>query len=159
MKGRTPRRCDKFHRLSEESRDRGLSFLEQAFVSKHRVSCADCAQYENDMAFMLGALRANPFSFEPKANFVERVARRFEVGKSRETIRYWMPAVAGGLAASIAMLAALQAISTTGAIPGFKPKIEQSRVLRTHEPYPLLLLDRNGSTALGDRKLTGSRLR
>jgi hypothetical protein len=56
----------------------------------------------------LTALRAAAIEPEPDPGFESRFIRRWRVEKRARAVSYWMPAIAGAVVASVALLAVLQ---------------------------------------------------
>ncbi len=56
----------------------------------------------------LSALRAAVIEPQPDPSFESRFIRRWRVERRARAVSYWMPAIAGAVVASVALLAVLQ---------------------------------------------------
>lgn len=139
--------CSRFHKFVTEELDRPLSPKEEAFVSRHRESCGDCKDLQAQSSLAMNFLRAAAIDVSVTPAFEERVIRRLKVETTRESLRYWSPAVAGAFVAGLAVVAALQIITRSAEIPSVRfpgaesrriasPKSnpELDRILKTHLP-------------------------
>ncbi len=109
--------CGKFRRLSSDSLDRDLSPREAGYLHKHRIVCPPCAQTEVQSSLALNMLRSATLEVEASPMFEERVIRKLRVQTTRESLRYWSPAVAGAFIAGLAVVAALQMITRSADLP------------------------------------------
>lgn len=130
--------CAKFRRLSSEEVDRTLTESEFAFMAKHRTVCACCASYESLSASALSVLRLATIEAEPTPQFDERVVRKLRVQVSRESIRYWSPAVAGAFIAGLAVIAALQMITRSADLPHVRLPGSEAKRIQLSRPAPFL---------------------
>jgi hypothetical protein len=111
--------CSKFKRLSSE----------MDFVEKHKAVCAECSAFESQSSMALNFLRAATIDVEVNPMFEDRVIRKLRVQTTRESIRYWSPAVAGAFIAGLAVVAALQIITRSAQLPHVKlPGSEAHRI-------------------------------
>lgn len=119
--------CGKYRWLSYEALDRKLNEREQAFVDEHPNKCVRCEPHMARGFAALNMLRGQALEAEPRANFTERVIRRYRVESVRASLRYWSPAVIGAAVAGLVVLAALQMISETSQLPAFQPQSQQTK--------------------------------
>lgn len=139
--------CSRFHKLVTEELDRQLSPKEEAFVSRHRESCSECKDLQAQSSLAMNFLRSAAIDVSVTPAFEERVIRRLKVETTRESLRYWSPAVAGAFVAGLAVVAALQIITRSAEIPAVrfpgaesrritstKSNPELDRILKTHLP-------------------------
>ncbi|MFI5387236.1 MAG: hypothetical protein ACHQ50_14085 [Fimbriimonadales bacterium] len=137
--------CSKFKRLASEGLDRNLTPREEAFVQNHRKACANCSDLQSQSSLALNFLRASTIDIDVHPMFDERVIRRLRVQSSRESLRYWSPAVAGAFVAGLAVVAALQMITRSSELPHLRLGGEARRISIT-KISPAL--DQNPSTLL-----------
>ena len=137
--------CNRFQRLVSEARDRELSLAEDGFLQKHRQICEPCRTSEQDAAMALDMLRMASLDPEVDPNFDVRVIRRLQVQSSRESVRYWSPAVVGALIAGISVVAALQLISRSVEVPQNNSPIGEARNYQQKRHFPRFDLDRPDS--------------
>lgn len=130
--------CAKFRRLSSEEVDRALTEGEFSFMAKHRVVCPSCASFESLSATALGMLRLATIEAEPTAHFDERVVRKLRVQVTRESIRYWSPAVVGAFIAGLAVIAALQMITRSADLPHVRLPGSEAKRIQLSRPAPFL---------------------
>lgn len=112
--------CGKYRRLMNEKFDRALSLREREYMAQHRSVCTECRREETQGAFALNMLRLAAVEDEPMESglqFEERVLRRWRVQSTRESVRYWSPALFGAAIAGLTVLAALQLVSGRPGIP------------------------------------------
>jgi len=119
--------------------DRELSPREEAFLQKHRLACADCNCAQSQSSIALNFLRAATIEVDVHPQFEERVIRRLKVQRTRESLRYWSPAVAGAFIAGLAVVAALQMITRSSDLPHFRIPGAESEIIRAKNS---LLLDK-----------------
>lgn len=112
--------CGKFQWLSSESEDRALTPQETAFLRRHKEVCRACSRKEDQRVMALNMLRSAVFSVDVSSHFNERVLRRHRVETVRASLAFWSPALAGGAIAFLAMLAAMQLISSPSNLPTFR---------------------------------------
>jgi len=121
--------CSKFKRLTSEELDRTLTPKEDAFVQKHRSACDDCREVQVQSSLAMNFLRSATMDIDVHPHFDERVIRRLRVQTTRESIRYWSPAVAGAFIAGLAVVAALQMITRSAELPHVRlPGAESHRI-------------------------------
>ena len=133
--------CKRFQRLVGEARDRTLSPREDAFVQQHRNACAPCRASEYDSGIALNMLRMSALEPEVDIHFDARVLRRLKVQTSRESIRYWSPALLGAAIAGISVLAAMQLISKSVEMPQAGPQIGEAKLMMPRNNFPRFELD------------------
>jgi hypothetical protein len=109
--------CSKFKKLVSDELDRVLSQEEDAFVQRHRNTCADCSEFQAQSSLALNFLRSSAMDVDVNPTFDERVIRKLRVQGTRDSIRYWSPAVAGAFIAGLAVVAALQIITRSAELP------------------------------------------
>ena len=117
--------CRRFGRLLSEIEDRQATPREEAFLSRHRVACEACCREEEASCMSLDLLRGAAFEAEIEPAFDRRILRRARVAMVRDGVRYWSPALVGGLVAAALFLAAVQAITkpiAPGSTPGMEAK-------------------------------------
>lgn len=125
--------CSRFRRLASEELDREVSPREHVFMVKHRAACPACREAESQSSLALNFLRSAALEVEVHPQFDERVIRKLRVQRTRESIRYWSPAVAGGFIAGLAVIAALQMITRSAELPHVRyPGGEARRIIRTN---------------------------
>lgn len=112
-----------------ERNDRLLSEREEKFLAAHRLKCPECRLSERQSAFALGMLRLIAVEPEVAPNFNERVLRRWRVRSVQESLRFWSPAVLGGLVAALLVLASLQLVSRSSQLPTVKLNGHEARRL------------------------------
>lgn len=133
--------CEKFKRLSFEAGDRALTEREQVFLRKHRAVCPECVLMEDQSVSALDVLRSVALDAQVSPLFEERVLRRLKVSKTRDSLRYWSPALVGAGIAGIVIFTALQMVATTVSQPGFKSNTAEGSLIRKRSELPLILLD------------------
>ena len=109
--------CRRFSRLSNEAIDRDLCEREETFLEKHRTVCASCAATQTQSSFALNMLRASAIDVDISPSFDDRLLRKLRVRTTRESLRYWSPAVAGAFIAGLAVVAAMQMITRSAQLP------------------------------------------
>ena len=117
--------CRRFGRLLSEMADREATPREKAFLDLHRDACAACRREEEASCMSLDLLRGSVLVAEVEPGFDRRVLRRARVAMVRDGVRYWSPAMVGGLVAAGLLLAAVQAITkpiAPGSTPGLASK-------------------------------------
>ena len=115
--------CRRFSRLLSEMADREATPREASFLERHRASCDSCCREEEAACMSLDLLRGAAFDTHVEPAFDRRVLRRARVTMLRDGVRYWSPAMIGGLVAASLLLAAVQALTkpiAPGATPGFE---------------------------------------
>ena len=121
--------CSRFKKLTSESLDRNLTPQEEAFVQKHRMACEECNEFQSQSSLALNFLRASAIDVDVNPMFEERVIRRLRIQGTRESLRYWSPAVAGAFIAGLAVVAALQMITRSAELPHVRlPGAESRRI-------------------------------
>jgi len=139
--------CSKFKKLSNEALDRLLDAHEDAFLQKHRESCPDCNEFQSQSSLALNFLRASTIEVDVHPQFEERVIRKLRVQTTRESLKYWSPAVAGAFIAGLAVIAALQMITRSADLPHVRfPGGESFRIVPAKSSP---VLDRNPNITLG----------
>jgi len=131
--------CRKFSRLNSERSDRELTPREVAFMFRHRMACEPCSEHESQGSIALNMLRAESFEVEASPMFEERVIRKLRVHTTRESLRYWSPAVAGAFIAGLAVVAAMQIITRSSQLPHVRLPRGEARRITISAPT----LDRN----------------
>lgn len=126
--------CAKFKRLANEELDRELGSAEQSFMSKHRNACPDCAEYHSQSSVALNFLRDATFDVDVPPEFEERVIRKLRIQTTRESIRYWSPALAGACIAGLAVIAALQMITRSAELPHLHLNGGEARMMTHSHP-------------------------
>lgn len=121
--------CSKFKKLSSEGLDRELTAQEEAFMDKHREECSECCDFHSQSSLAMNFLRASAMEVDVHPNFEERVIRKLRVQTTRESLRYWSPAVAGAFIAGLAVVAALQIITRSAELPHVRFPGEAHRVI------------------------------
>lgn len=100
--------CSRYRKYKLLCEDGMASLRKQAFVQKHESTCPGCAAEHFVTMTALSALRGSVIEPEPDPTFESRFIRRWRVESRARAVSYWMPAVAGAVVASIALLAVLQ---------------------------------------------------
>lgn len=119
--------CRRFGHLLNELADREATPREEAFLSAHREACARCREEEAAASFSLDLLRGAAFETAPvEDSFDRRVIRRARAQQVGDSVRYWSPALVGGVVAAGLLLAAVQAL-TRPIEPGATPPVQASR--------------------------------
>lgn len=122
--------CSKFKKLTSESLDRELTLKEDAFVQKHRGACSECRAIQAQSSLAMNFLRSATMEVDVNPHFDERVIRKLRIQTTRESIRYWSPAVAGAFIAGLAVVAALQMITRSAELPHVRlPGAESHRIM------------------------------
>jgi hypothetical protein len=130
--------CSRFRKLASEEFDRVLTLREQAFMHRHRSACHECHASQAQSSLALNFLRASAIEVDVHPMFEERVIRRLKVQTTRESIRYWSPAVAGAFIAGLAVIAALQMITRSADLPHVRiPGGEARRIVPARSTPPL----------------------
>jgi len=129
--------CSKFKRLASEQLDRNLSPREEAFLHKHRLACPDCHAAQSQSSVALNFLRAATIEVDVHPQFEERVIRKLRVQKTRESLRYWSPAVLGAFIAGLAVVAALQMITRSAEMPHVRFPGGESHLIRAKSTLSL----------------------
>jgi hypothetical protein len=109
--------CSRFKKLASEELDRLLTPKELAFLEGHRSTCESCSSVHAQSSLAMNFLRASAIEVEVHPQFEERVIRKLRVQTTRESLRYWSPAVAGAFIAGLAVIAALQIITRSAELP------------------------------------------
>jgi hypothetical protein len=100
---------------------------------------ADQAYDDLEMIEAMGALRANALDPRVDGAFDTRVLRKWRVYRTKASIWYWSPALAGASVAAVAVLAVLQVLAHSREIrPIHVPGAEVRREVWTG-PFPDLL--------------------
>jgi len=133
--------CRKFKRLASEAFDRDLRPQEDAFLQKHRQACAECSAFQHQSSLALNFLRAATIDVDVHPMFEERVIRKLRVQTTRESLRYWSPAVAGAFIAGLAVVAALQIITRSAEIPPVRLPGGEARRITLSKSKPALGLN------------------
>jgi predicted anti-sigma-YlaC factor YlaD len=121
--------CSKFKKLASEALDRHLTPSEEAFVQRHRSACPECHDFQSQSSMAMNFLRSATIDVEVHPMFEERVIRKLRVQTTRESLRYWSPALAGAFIAGLAVVAALQMITRSADLPHVRfPGSEAHRV-------------------------------
>jgi hypothetical protein len=121
--------CSRFRKLTSEGLDRSLTPHEEAFLHKHRAACSDCNEFQTQSSLALNFLRAATIDVDVNPMFEERVIRKLRVQTTKESLRYWSPAVAGAFIAGLAVVAALQMITRSSELPHVRlPGTESRRI-------------------------------
>lgn len=118
--------CRRFGRLLNELADREATPRESTFLTRHRMACDLCREEEEAACLSLDLLRGAVFDEYVEPSFDRRVLRRARVAMVRDGVRYWSPALVGGLVAAGLLLAAVQAL-TKPIAPGSTPSFEANR--------------------------------
>lgn len=141
-------RCAKFRFLLNEAEDRILSAGEASFLACHEEVCGSCSRIEASSEG-LNLLRAA--SLEPRVSegFTDRTVRLIQVQSVRTSMSYWLPAIAGGVIACLALVSALQMIARPTGMPMFMNSDAESRRIEVSEPL-IPSLDLKGSPARRD---------
>jgi hypothetical protein len=126
--------CAKFKRLANEELDRELSSGEVLFMEKHRGVCMDCDEVQSQSSLAMNFLRAGTLEVDVNPQFEERVIRKLRIQTTRESIRYWSPAVAGAFIAGLAVIAALQMITRSADLPHTRFINAESHRITTARP-------------------------
>ena len=137
--------CSKFKRLASEELDRELSHKERAFLQKHREVCTPCSEMHEQSCLALNFLRAATLDVEVHPSFEDRVLRKLRVQTTRESIRYWSPAVAGAFVAGLAVIAALQMITRSAELPHVRYPGGEARRITMPKSLPDFHSSRNVS--------------
>lgn len=132
--------CSKFKKLASEELDRSLTPRESAFMQRHRECCDECRDLQSQSSLALNFLRASAMEVEVHPMFDERIIRKLRVQTTRDSIRYWSPAVAGAFIAGLAVVAALQMITRSAELPHVRIPGGESRLIKTN---PVLDLNIN----------------
>src|SRR5947208_10032822 len=130
--------CAKFRRLANDALDRDLSYHEEAFMAKHRHACDECNQFQSQSCLALNFLRAATIEVDVHPMFEERVIRKLRVQTTRESLRYWSPAVAGAFIAGLAVVAALQIVTRSAELPHVRLPGSESRLIVPSKINPVL---------------------
>lgn len=139
--------CSRFRRLANETRDRALSVAEEKFLEDHSERCESCARARASAEEAFSMLRLAALDPEPDPHFDERLLRRVQVLRGRESLRYWSPAMVAAAVACLAVLAALQLLTRSSEVRSFVLPGGEARRMVTPETAPQLHLD-------GDVRLT-----
>ncbi len=108
-------KCNRYRRTKLLCEDGVASARQQAFVSRHESVCPRCVQEHALTRSALSALRAAVIEPQSDPSFESRFIRRWRVERRMRAVSYWMPAVAGAIVASVALLAVLQILFTSPA--------------------------------------------
>jgi hypothetical protein len=130
--------CARYKRLISEEMDRALTPRERNFLSRHGAVCNDCEDVQSQSSLALNMLRAATLEVEAAPMFEDRVMRKLKVQTTRESIRYWSPAVAGAFIAGLAIVAALQIITRSAQLPHVKLPGGEARKITLSKPLPFL---------------------
>ena len=129
--------CSKFKKLASDALDRTLTPAEEAFVQKHRMVCTDCDAFEDQSFMAMNFLRSATIDVEVHPQFEERVIRKLRIQTTRESLRYWSPALAGAFIAGLAVVAALQIITRSAELPHVKFLGGEARLVPHSRTNPL----------------------
>ncbi|HTQ09014.1 MAG TPA: hypothetical protein VMI31_02980, partial [Fimbriimonadaceae bacterium] len=110
---------------------------EEAFLHKHRQVCVECDDAASQSSVALNFLRAAAIEVEVHPQFDERVIRKLKVQRTRESLRYWSPAVAGAFIAGLAIVAALQMITRSSDLPHLRMPGAESEMVRARSRLSL----------------------
>ncbi len=106
-------KCSRYRRYKLLCEDGVASARQVAFVLSHEATCPKCTQEHAVTMSALSALRAAVIEPAPDPSFESRFIRRWRVERRIRAVSYWMPAIAGALVASVALLAVLQILFST----------------------------------------------
>lgn len=101
-------KCSRYRRFKLLCEDGMASARQEAFVRAHEQTCTNCAAEHTKTMDALSALRSAVIEPEPDPGFESRFIRRWRVESRARAVSYWMPAIAGAVVASVALLAVLQ---------------------------------------------------
>lgn len=100
--------CARYRRYKLLCEDGVASERQARFVAGHEQACNKCAAEHDLTLSALSALRSAVIEPEPDPSFESRFIRRWRVERRARAVSYWMPAIAGAVVASVALLAILQ---------------------------------------------------
>lgn len=126
--------CRRFQRLAREAVDRPLAEREERFVSAHRSECASCRRLERQGALALSMLRMAAIDVNCPSRFELRVMRKWQVSTVHESLSFWSPALIGAVVAGVVLMAALQIVTMSSKLPGFKVSAAEARRAPTSAP-------------------------
>lgn len=138
--------CKRFKRLCSESRDTLLSSRDESFFQRHREQCRTCESYYRQMNSSLRFMPGLSWNQEPSPFFDQRIVRTVRVSRGRESLRYWTPAIIGGFAASLVILAAVQAVTVSTSPLNSASGL--ARRDRAKEQMPVLLVNATENKSL-----------
>ena len=100
--------CTKYRRLKQLAGDGRASDRQLRFIDKHESSCRRCTEEHAAVSEAMSALRST--SIEPgfDQSFESRIIRQVRVERKATSVSYWLPAIAGAVVTSAALLAILQ---------------------------------------------------
>ena len=124
--------CSKFRHLLNASDDRPLLASEAMFMACHEERCSKCSRYETS-SDGLNLLRTAGLDANPTPGFTDRTLRLVRIQAGRTTFNYWLPDIAGGVIACVALVSALQMISRPQAMPTFMKSGVESRKIDISE--------------------------
>ncbi|HVT14205.1 MAG TPA: zf-HC2 domain-containing protein [Fimbriimonadaceae bacterium] len=130
--------CARFKKLIADELDRNLTHKEEEFLDQHRDECPACRNLQTQSSMAMNFLRSAAIEVDVNPAFEERVIRRLKVETTRESIRYWSPAVAGAFVAGLAVVAALQIITRSAEIPPVRFPGAESRRITSPKSNPAL---------------------
>lgn len=111
------RACKRYRLLADEVIDRDLTPRETKFYDAHQAACDDCREYEVQGAFALNMLRTMDFEAPDSSRLTERIVRRVRLQSIRGGLKFWTPALGGMAIGALMMMAVLQLLGRSDAMP------------------------------------------
>lgn len=100
--------CTKYRRLKMLAGDGRASERELRFIHKHESSCQRCTAEHASVAEAMAAIRSTAIEPDRDLSFESRIIRQVRVERKATSVSYWLPAIAGAVVTSAALLAILQ---------------------------------------------------
>jgi anti-sigma factor RsiW len=126
--------CGKYRRVKLLAEDGRASRRQSSFLERHEATCDQCRQEHALTMSALSALRASVIEPEPDPGFESRFIRRWRVESRARAVSYWMPAIAGAIVASVALLAVLQILFAAPTVVPVDTKGREALLPRTEQP-------------------------
>ena len=133
--------CDRFRRLTSESRDRNLAEAESNFLLDHRSTCQICAATENTMAMALNMLKDASLPVETPYAFDHRLERNAKVQVAKDSFRYWTPALISAVAAAVIVFSLVGVLNQERQDPVNSGQGSSVRRMIPKSEFPILELE------------------
>ncbi len=130
--------CSRFRKIKNRVEDGVASVRQQRFYEMHLANCQECGTFDTEMSDSLAALSASAMEPEVSDTFDSIVLRRALVQQKHQRVTYWLPMVAGAVAASVAILAVLQILLTKNPVTPSDIRGQEAQLrLSQDEPFPV----------------------
>lgn len=116
-----PLSCRRFRNLVTDRGDREFNEAEVSFLDSHRLECINCAQIEVESETSLEMLRmAAVDEVTTPPHFDERLIRQIRTVQVKDSLNYWIPALAGACVACLAIFSMMAMFTQSKALKTVK---------------------------------------